>query len=87
MAAIFKMKVQDLFHVGEKTVFAGLLETHSKVISNVPCVIQIDGKPAGEICISGEVHTGTSHRDLWTISHVDLSGDVVRNHDVWLIST
>lgn len=87
MATIFRMKVQDLFHLGEKTVFAGLLETHSNVISNVPCVIQIDGKPAGKICISGEVRTGTPHRDFWTTSHVDLSRDIVRNHDVWLIAT
>jgi hypothetical protein len=82
----FRMKVEGLFRIGEKTVFTGELDTQSKAIVDVPCVIEIDGEPAGEIRIEGEVHTGRPHRDLWTTSQMSLTREVIRDHDVWLIS-
>jgi hypothetical protein len=82
----FRMKIKDLFHIGEKTVFTGELDAHANAIKDAPCVLEIDGKPVGELCIQGEVHTGKPHRDLWTTSPVDLTREVVRDHEVWLIS-
>jgi hypothetical protein len=66
----FRMKVEDLFRIGEKTVFTGELDTQSKAIADAPCVIEIDGEPAGELRIEGEVLTGKRHRDLWTTSQI-----------------
>lgn len=86
MTVKFQMKVDDLFRIGEKTIFTGELDTDAKVIANAKCVLQIDGRPAGELCIQGEVHTGKPHRDLWTASNVSITRDIVRGHDVWLIS-
>jgi hypothetical protein len=79
------MKVEDLFRVGEKTIFSGKLDTPAKAIADAYCVIEIDGSPAGEIRIEGEVHTRRPHRDLWTTSSVSLTREVLGNHDVWLI--
>ena len=80
------MKVEDIFRIGEKTIFTGKLDTQMKIISNASCVIEIDGTPIGKLCIQGEVYTGKPHRDLWTRSFVSLTREVVRDHDVWLIS-
>jgi hypothetical protein len=86
MTAAFRMKVEDLFRIGEKTIFTGALDTQSKAIANASCVLEIDGKRAGELRIEGEVHTGKPQRDLWTTSPVSLTREVVRDHDVWLVS-
>jgi hypothetical protein len=83
---VFRMKVEDIFHIGQKTVLTGDLDTQVKAIAEAPCVIEIDGEPAGKIRIEGEVHTGKPHRDLWTASPVSLTREILRNHDVWLIS-
>jgi len=83
----FRMKAEDLFRIEEKTVFVGELDTEDKAITDTPCVIEIDGEPAGELYIGGEVLTGKPHRDLWTASPVSLSREALIDHDVWLIST
>jgi hypothetical protein len=72
--------------IGEKTVFTGELDTQARAIKDAPCVVEIDGEPAGKLQIQGEVHTGKLHRDLWTTSPVSLTREVVRDHDVWLTS-
>ena len=82
----FRMKVEDMFRVGEKTVFAGDLDTQAKAIANASCIIEIDGQPAGKIRIEGGVHTRKPHRDLWTTSPVSLTREILREHEVWLIS-
>jgi hypothetical protein len=82
----FRMKVTDLFRINEKTVFVGHVETNDKVISNVRCAVEVDGSKVGWLQISGEVHTGKPHRDLWTTSPVDLSREMISEHDVWLVS-
>jgi hypothetical protein len=82
----FQMKIKDIFRIGDKTVFTGKLDTQMNTINDASCVIEIDGKPVGALCIQGEVYTGTPHRDLWTKSFVNLTHEVIRNHDVWLIS-
>jgi len=82
----FRMKVSDLFRINGKTVFVGNVETNDKVISNARCAIEIDGNKVGWLHISGEVHTGKPHRDLWTTSPVDLSREMISAHDVWLVS-
>ena len=81
-----RMKIEDLFRIGEKTIFTGTLDTNESVLENVICEIRIDGKIEGEMIIEGEVHTRHPQRDLWTASEVALSRDIVRDHDVWLIS-
>lgn len=82
----FRMKVEDLFRAGAKTNFSGKLDTQSRAIADVNCAIEIDGSPAGEVHIDGEVHTGQPCRDLWTTSPVRLTREVLGGHDVWLIS-
>lgn len=82
----FKMKVEDLFVIGERTVFAGKLETDALFIKDVPCLIEVDGEAVGKLRIQGEVLAGKPRRDLWTTSQVDVSVETVREKDVWLIS-
>ena len=82
----FRMKVSDLFRIGEKTVFVGRLVTSEKVISNAPCAIRVDGIEVGRLRIDGESYTGKPHRDLWTKSPVDLTRETINAHDVWLVS-
>jgi hypothetical protein len=55
-------------------------------LTDAPCVVEIDGKPAGKRHIHGEMHTGKPHRDLWATSPVSLTREVVLDHDVWLVS-
>jgi hypothetical protein len=62
------------------------VDSPAKDINDAPCVVAIDGEAAGELQIQGEVHTGKPHRDLWTTLPVSLTREVVRDHDVWLIS-
>ncbi len=85
MSKHFKMKVNDIFFIDSKVVFAGDLETDETQISNVDCKVLVDGIEAYRININGEV-MGTGHRDLWTTSPVDIERNVVTSHDVWLIS-
>lgn len=86
MSSAFKMKVADLFSVGDKTIFAGELETAEKQITVTKCKIVVDGADAGVIEIDGEVRSSSGHRDLWTRSRVPLTRDTLRDHDVWLIA-
>jgi hypothetical protein len=86
MTVTFRMKVNDVFQIGEKTIFAGELDTAAKVITNAECVLKVDGNQVGELHIQGEVHTGKPHRDLWTTSPIKLTRETLRDHDVWLIS-
>jgi hypothetical protein len=82
----FRMRLHDLFRLGDKTIFTGLLEADERVISKVRCVIEIDGLEYARVDVEGEVYTGTSHRDLWTKSRVNLDRGVLTSHQVWLIS-
>lgn len=82
----FRMKVDDLFRIGNKTIFAGVLETTEIAISRTICSVQIDGKEIGEIQIDGEVENGTGHRDLWTASRVDLDRNILSQCEVWLVA-
>lgn len=86
MTMAFRMKIEDLFRIGEKTVFTGELETQLKVIENTFCVIEIDGERVGELHIVGEVHTGKPNRDLWSASQIDLTREMLQDHEVWLIA-
>jgi hypothetical protein len=86
MTMAFRMRVEDLFRIGEKTIFTGELDTQAQVILASPCVLEIDGEPSGELHIQGEVHTGKPHRDLWTTSPVSLTRETLRDHEVWLVS-
>ena len=83
---VFKMKVEDVFRIGKKTVFTGALETQEKTISDILCTMQIDGAAVGHLRICGEVSTGKAHRDLWTLSPVHLSREAISKHEVWLVS-
>lgn len=78
------MKVNDLFKIGNKTIFAGTLDTKEPVISKTFCSLEIDGQTIKNIQIDGEVYDGRGHRDLWTCSHVDIDRDLLSKHDVWL---
>lgn len=83
---MFRMKVEDLYRIGENTIFTGQLETQLKVIRNTSCVFEVDGERVGELQINGEVLTGRPYRDLWTTSHVNFTREDIGEHDVWLIA-
>lgn len=83
---IFRMKIKDLFRIGEKVVFVGELETQLKVIAHTDCFIEVDGQRTEGIQVEGEVYTGKPFRDLWTNSKISLTREMVQDHDVWLIA-
>ncbi len=58
-----RMKIDDLFRIGDKTIFVGKISTDIKAIANIECSIQIDGKQLENVIVKGEVKTGTSNRD------------------------
>ena len=82
----FKMKVNDFFRVGEKTIFAGELYTDEKYVSGSACLLKIGEDTLGEIEIAGEVSSNTGYRDLWTSSILTLDHASIHEKDVWLIS-
>jgi hypothetical protein len=81
-----RMKLDELFKVGDKTILAGALETSESAVSNVTCALEVDGKEVGQVKIEGEVQSGTGRRDLWTRSPLPIGRDVLKQHDVWLIA-
>lgn len=81
-----RMKVEELFKVGDKTILAGTLETSAGAVSKVICALEVDGKEVGQVEIEGEVQSGTGHRDLWTRSPLPFDRDVLKQHDVWLVA-
>jgi len=85
MSQSFKMKVNDIFFIGQKVIFAGNLEAEDHCISSAECKIVVDGSELGRVKIDGEVY-GTGHRDLWTTATVNLKREIVLTRDVWLIS-
>jgi len=83
----FQMKINDLFRIGEKTIFVGDIKTETAAISSMPCSIEIDGKKAGELRIEGEVLTNKGgSRDFWTKTPIKLDRDMLKTHDVQLIA-
>lgn len=85
MSHTFKMRVREIFHIGEKTIIAGELQSTVKLIKAAPCRIIVDGVEAETIQIDGEVCVSGRHRDLWTKSVISLDPETVRTHDVWIV--
>jgi hypothetical protein len=82
----YRLKIRDLFRIGDKTVFIGALEPPEVIEVRGKCRIEVDGVEAGVVEIEGEVHTNNSSRDLWTKSSVGVCSEDVNGKDVWLIS-
>ena len=89
----FKMKIEDVFHAGSKTILSGTLQTAEEHIGNMLCTLKIGEKNCGEIKIEGEVlikRTEVSSRkalrNLWTLSSVSLNQATLREENVLLIS-
>jgi hypothetical protein len=66
----FRMKVEDVFVIGKRTVFVGELKTDVPSIKGVVCDMEIDGKLVSQFVVEGEVQTGMPNRDLWTTAEV-----------------
>ncbi len=85
MSLIFEFKVDEVFRIGNKTVFAGDLRSAEKQITNTECRVVVDGETVGTLFIQGEV-LGTGHRDLWTTHETTLNKEMAKNHSVALVS-
>jgi hypothetical protein len=85
MSLTFEFKVEEVFRIGSKTVFAGSLNSNEKKIANTECRIVVDGETIGTLFIEGEV-LGTGHRDLWTTHSTNISREIAKNHSVTLVS-
>lgn len=83
---MFQMIIDDMFIVGSKTIFSGILETELAAIPRTICTVYVDGVVVGEILIEGEVLNGTGRRDLWTKSTMNLDKALISIHDVRLIA-
>ena len=81
-----EMKVDEIFVLDSKTIFSGALETSSKSVSNIECLLKVEDKIIAEILIRGEVHNRSGHRDLWTDDAVPLRQDQITTHTVILVS-
>lgn len=82
----FRMKVEDVFVVGRRTVFIGELQSDAAVIKSAACALEIDGERISEFIMEGEVQNGRPCRDLWTTAEVGVDFEAVRDRDVWLTS-
>lgn len=85
MSLTFEFKVDEVFRIGNKTVFAGSLTSAERQIANTECRVVVDGATVGTLFIEGEVH-GTGHRDLWTTHSTSVSRETAKNHSVVLVS-
>jgi len=85
MSMAFEFKVEEIFQIGNKTVFAGSLSSNEKNIANTECRVVVDGKTVDTLFIQGEV-LGTGHRDLWTTRSTNISRETAKNHSVLLVS-
>lgn len=85
MSLTFEFKVDEVFRIGNKTVFAGSLNSNEKKIANIECRIVVDGETIGTLLIEGEV-LGTGHRDLWTTHSTNISRETAKSHAVALVS-
>lgn len=79
-----KIKVDDLFRVGGKTIFSGRLVSGSAV-PGTKCFLRIDGKNVAPIEIGGEVLNRSTHQDFWTNQDVSVARSDFLGRDVWLI--
>lgn len=82
----FRMRVDDVFTVGDKTIFAGDLAVVDAAVINGKCFLQIDGINLAEIEIKGEVQSRSPYRDLWTDQVINICPKDLVGHDVWLIA-
>lgn len=82
----FRMKVEGVFLIGKRTVFAGELEADVTFIKVAACALEIDGERVSRFVIEGEVQAGRPGRDFWTAAEVNLDPETVRDRDVWLTS-
>ena len=85
MSLTFEFKVDEVFQIGNKTVFAGSLSSAEKQIANTECRVVVDGETVGTLFIEGEV-LGTGHRDLWTTHPTGISRETAKSHSVALVS-
>ena len=79
------MRVDDIFHVGEKTIFAGTMTGSNRFIASKKCILQIEGLDLVEVEIKGVVQNNSAYRDLWTDQSVNISRKDILGRDVWLI--
>lgn len=82
----FRMHVDDVFKVGDKTIFAGELAVVDAAVISGKCFLQIDGIDFAEIEIKGEVQSRSPYRDLWTDQVINICSKDLIGHDVWLIA-
>lgn len=85
MSLPFELKVDEVFRIGSKTVFSGLLKSSEKQIAKTECRVVVNGETVGTLFIEGEV-LGTGHRDLWTTHSTNIPRETARNHSVALVS-
>lgn len=85
MSFKFDFKVDEVFYIGNKTVFAGSLRSADKQISNTECRVVVDGEAIDTIFIEGEV-LGTGYRDLWTTYSHSITPQMVKSHSVMLVA-
>lgn len=83
---MFKMKVKDIFFIGDKVILAGDLKTDLKNIKKLSCRLLVNGNPHSNLLIEGEVFSRGA-RDLWTKSKVSLSRNTLENNEITLIPT
>lgn len=81
-----RMKIGEVFKIGDKTILAGALEASTAAISKVMCALEIDGQEVGQVEIEGEVQNGSGHRDLWTRSQLPFDRDLLKQHEIWLVA-
>lgn len=82
----FRLKVEDVFLIGKKTILSGILITQESSIDETKAQILVDGIPAGSIVIGGEVMCTGHNRDLWSQDLFPISKELFQTSEVWIVA-
>ena len=86
----FEMKIADVFHFKSgQTIFAGSITGREKLINNTKVQLIIDNQKQQIIEIQGEMLVDRkhplNHRAISTTDIIELTSDLVKNHECKLV--
>lgn len=82
----FRMRLDDIFFLEDKTVFVGRLETRESFLGPAACCLIVDGVERARVYIEGESLFRPDLESVWARERPDVSRDEIVNAEAWLVS-